>query len=128
MRTRHNADMNAVTVEPETEMALGESFDDYLEDFEAKLSPQGKVLQALLAAQYDLASQALSLRKAGKLTQSQLAERAGVNQSDISRLERGNANLTLASLNRISRVLGMRVGFVPLARASRLTSARAASS
>lgn len=43
------------------------------------------------------------------LTQQELAERSGVRQETISRLERGHANPTLGTLESLARVLGKRL-------------------
>ena len=49
------------------------------------------------------------------LTQKELAERTGINQADISKLERGNANPSLRTLQRLAAGMGMKVKieFVP---------------
>lgn len=43
------------------------------------------------------------------LSQPRLAELSGVQQSEISRIERGVANPTLSTIDRLSRALGLRV-------------------
>lgn len=55
-------------------------------------------------------------RSRAGLSQAQLAERAGVSQQLVSRLERGAVNATLATVQRIFAVLGkqLRVEAVPL--------------
>ena len=45
------------------------------------------------------------LRLDRQLTQRQLAKRAGLLQSDLSRIETGRANATTAELKRLARVL-----------------------
>ena len=40
------------------------------------------------------------------LSQQQLAEKTGINQSDISRIERGTANPSIQTLERIAKALG----------------------
>ena len=45
------------------------------------------------------------------LTQKQLAERTGIAQSDISKMEKGNANPSLRTLKRLAAWLGMRLKF-----------------
>jgi HTH-type transcriptional regulator/antitoxin HipB len=51
------------------------------------------------------------LRKEKKLTQSQLAEKLGMEKGQISKIENGKLNLTLATINKIASVLGARVNF-----------------
>lgn len=54
-------------------------------------------------------------RKESGLTQKELATRTGVDQADISKLERGGGNPTLALLQRLAQGMNMRVAveFVP---------------
>ena len=68
------------------------------------LDPEFSVIEAILKA-----------RKESGLTQKQLSERPGIAQTDISRLERGNANPSLRTLQRLAAGMGMRVKieFVP---------------
>ena len=44
-----------------------------------------------------------------ELTQKQLSERTGIAQADISKLERGNANPSLRTLQRLAAGMGMNV-------------------
>lgn len=47
------------------------------------------------------------------LTQKQLAEQTGIDQAEISRIERGQANPTTATLGALTRALGVDVRLVP---------------
>ena len=58
-----------------------------------------------------LAHKFKELRKQKKLTQSQLAEKLGMEKGQISRIENGRFNLTLATINKIASELGVRVNF-----------------
>lgn len=89
------------------------NFNDFLNEqmkdpaFKAEweaLDPECSVIEAILKA-----------RKESGLTQKQLSERTGIAQTDISRLERGNANPSLRTLQRLAAGMGMRVKieFVP---------------
>lgn len=51
------------------------------------------------------------------LTQEQVATRAGVRQSDLSRIECGKANPTQATLEKIAAALGARLTLAPLSEA-----------
>lgn len=51
----------------------------------------------------------IDARKVAGLTQKQLAERTGIAQADISKLESGNANPSLRTLQRLAAGMGMRV-------------------
>lgn len=66
-------------------------------EYEA-LEPVFTVMQAIMEAR----------AKTG-LTQKQLSERTGISQADISRLERGTANPSIKTLQRIANALGRRV-------------------
>lgn len=89
------------------------NFNDFLNEqrkdpaFKAEweaLDPEISVIEAILKA-----------RKESGLTQKQLSERTGIAQTDISKLERGNANPSLRTLQRLAAGMGMRVKieFVP---------------
>lgn len=62
------------------------------------LEPEFSIMQAMIDA-----------RKSSGLTQKQLAERTGITQADISKLENGNANPSLRTLQRLAAGMGMRV-------------------
>ena len=51
-------------------------------------------------------------REENGMTQKQLSERTGIAQTDISKLERGNANPSLRTLQRLAAGMGMRVKIV----------------
>ena len=62
------------------------------------LQPELTIAQAMIDA-----------RKESGLTQKQLSERTGIAQADISKLERGNANPSLRTLQRLAAGMGMNV-------------------
>ena len=79
------------------------NFNDFLNEqmkdpeFKAEwdaLDPEFAVIEAILAA-----------RKESGLTQQQLSERTGIAQTDISKLERGNGNPSLRTLQRLLQLL-----------------------
>ena len=51
----------------------------------------------------------IDARAAAGLTQKELAEKSGIAQSDISKLENGNANPSLRTLQRLAAGMGMRL-------------------
>lgn len=65
-----------------------------------------------LEPEYQLARQLIRARLDQQLTQAELAQKAGVKQAYIARLESGDANPTFESLNRIANVLNKRVKLV----------------
>lgn len=76
---------------------------DFRAEYEA-LEPEFSIIQAIIDA-----------RKTQNITQKQLAERTGIAQADISRLETGNANPTLKMLQRLAAGMNMsvKVEFIP---------------
>lgn len=86
-----------------------ETLEEQLKDPEFKkeydaLEPELTIIKALLSA-----------REASGLTQKDLAERTGIAQGDISKLETGNANPSLRTLQRLAAGMGMKLKleFVP---------------
>lgn len=82
-------------------------FNDYLKDQMADpafrqeweaLEPEFAIVQAIIDA-----------RKESGLTQKQLSERTGIAQADISKLESGNGNPSIKTLQRLAAGMGMRV-------------------
>ena len=65
-----------------------------------------------LAPEYELASALIEARLKKKLTQEELAKKAGVSRVVIARLEGGNGNPTMATVNRIASALGKKVRLV----------------
>lgn len=60
----------------------------------------------------------LEARRASGMTQRELSELTGIAQGDISKLEKGNANPSLRTLQRLADGMGMRLKleFVPVSR------------
>ena len=79
--------------------------DDFKKEYEA-LQPERAIIQAMIEA-----------RQRTGLTQKELSERTGIAQGDISKLERGKANPSLRTLQRLSAGMGMilHVEFLPIA-------------
>lgn len=57
----------------------------------------------------DIALQISETRKKKNITQVQLAKRAGMPQSQIARIESGNHNVTIGTLNRVASALDLKV-------------------
>lgn len=51
----------------------------------------------------------IDARKRSGLTQRQLAEKTGIAQADISKLENGNANPSLRTLRRLAAGMGLKI-------------------
>ncbi len=69
-----------------------------------EIRPEMDVIRALVDA-----------RTSQNLTQKQLAERTGINQADISKLENGTRNPSINLLKRLAEGMGMvlKIEFVP---------------
>ena len=80
--------------------------EDFKKEWDA-IEPEFAIIQAMIDA-----------RKSVGMTQKELAERTGIAQGDISKLETGSANPSLKTLQRLAERMGMRLKleFVPIAR------------
>ena len=95
------------------------SFDDFIQELEAEARAAGPEAIAELEAfrlHFSLARQLAERRRSQKLTQEQLATRSGIDQAEISRIERGQANPTATTLGALTRALGVDVRLVPATR------------
>lgn len=65
--------------------------------------------------EYALIRSIAAARKSKHMTQKELAEMTGIDQSDISKIETGNANPALSTLMRLAEGMGMvlHLEFVP---------------
>ena len=88
------------------------SYRDIAADRGARPSPESAAQREVLEKAYDIALQVIDLREKHGLTQAQLAERCGVDQGDISRIERGSTSPTARTLQRIAEALDADVRLV----------------
>lgn len=88
-------------------------FDDFLK--EKKQDIEFKTEYDLLEPEFAVIQAIINARKDNKLTQKQLAVRTGIAQADISKLENGNANPSIKTLQRLANGMGMklRLEFLP---------------
>ena len=77
--------------------------EDFRKEYEA-IQPEMDVIRAIVEA-----------RTSQNLTQKELAERTGINQADISKLENGTRNPSVNLLTRLADGMGMmlKIEFVP---------------
>ena len=80
--------------------------DEFKKEYEA-IQPELDVMRAIVEA-----------RISQNLTQKQLAERTGINQADISKLENGTRNPSLNLLKRLAEGMDMvlKIEFIPKAK------------
>ena len=71
--------------------------------------PSFKAEWDTLQPELTIAQAMIDARKESGLTQKQLSERTGIAQADISKLERGNANPSLRTLQRLADGMGMNI-------------------
>lgn len=92
---------------------MGTSFRDTLK--EQLKDPDFKKEYDSLEAEYQLINAIINARKTTRITQKQLSEKTGIAQSDISKIENGNGNPSLKTIERLARGMGMnvKVEFVP---------------
>ena len=78
--------------------------EEFRKEYEA-LQPERAVIQAIIDA-----------RQNSGLTQKELSERTGIAQGDISKLENGNANPSIRTLQRLAEGMGMmlKIEFLPV--------------
>ena len=88
---------------------FGEYLDEQLKNPEFQkewneLEPEFNTIQAIIDA-----------RKKCNMTQKELAEKTGIDQSDISKIETGNANPALSTLKRLAEGMDMvlKLEFIP---------------
>ena len=76
---------------------------EFRKEYES-IQPEFDVIKAMIAA-----------RTSQNLTQKELAERTGIHQADISKLENGTRNPSLNLLKRLAEGMGMvlKVEFIP---------------
>ncbi len=68
-----------------------------------------------LQPEFDVIRAIVDARTSQNLTQKQLAEKTGINQADISKLENGTRNPSINLLKRLAEGMGMslKIEFVP---------------
>jgi predicted transcriptional regulator len=75
-------------------------------------NPKFKEAYDALEPEFRLASELIAARISKKLTQEELAEKAGVSRVVIARLESGTTNPTIGTISRVASVLGKEVKLV----------------
>ena len=93
-----------------------EKFRDFLNE-ELK-DPELKAEYDALEPEYNIINALIEARKSQNLTQQDLSDRTGITQADISRIENGTRNPSLAMLKRLAEGLGMqlKLEFLPSSR------------
>lgn len=84
---------------------MAQTYDDYSAERRARLSPEGKVAVEVFSRAYAVGMALAGARQQRALTQSALAKLSGVEQADISRIERGLLAPTTPTLLRLVEAL-----------------------
>jgi DNA-binding XRE family transcriptional regulator len=84
---------------------MARTYDQVAAARRAALSEAGATQRVVFEGAYALAVQVMELREKHGLTQAELAKRSGVDQGDISRIERGSAMPSERTLLRIADAL-----------------------
>jgi DNA-binding XRE family transcriptional regulator len=85
---------------------MARTLSDYLEQSKRATSPAVMDARAVFDQAYGIARQVTEIREKHHLTQTELAEKTGIPQAQISRIERGVISPTSATLARIAEALG----------------------
>ena len=91
---------------------MARSYRDITAERHRRLAPEAEADRAVFEHAYAVAMQVVELREKHGLTQAQLAELSGVDQGDISRIERGATSPTAKTLQRIAGALDADVSLV----------------
>jgi len=84
-----------------------DNFDEYVTN---KLKdPEFRAEYDALEPEFSLVHAMIEARKTAGFTQKQLAERTGIAQGDISKIENGNGNPSLKTLKRIASAMDMKL-------------------
>lgn len=88
-------------------------FNDFLN--EQLQNPEVKAEYDALEPEFAIIQAMIDARKSKGITQKELSERTGIAQGDISKLENGNGNPSVRTLQRLANAMGMtlKIEFVP---------------
>lgn len=98
-----------------SKLGTGDDFTSFLEDLEREAHEEGPAAVAEMEAlheYYGLVGELIKLRRRRQMTQRQVEKATGIPQSEISRIESGRANPTLATLRTLVRSLGGEIRIV----------------
>lgn len=90
-------------------MSTWKDFMRELEEEVAADGPEAIIEHELMGARFSIAAAVEIERKRRKLTQQALAKACGLDQAEISRIEKGVPNPTLSTLVRVLTTLGLRI-------------------
>ncbi len=88
-------------------------FDDFVREVEDGSTDEERRELDAARARFKIGARLLQQRQAAGLSQQQLAAASGIAQADISRIERGQANPTVATLQALGAPLGVTLDYIP---------------
>jgi DNA-binding XRE family transcriptional regulator len=100
---------------PWKEDAMANEFNKLIEDIEKEARVEGPAAEQELKdlrAEFRCANQFIEARRARGLTQKQLSQLSGVDQSEISRIETGLSNPTYSTMTALAEPLRCSVGLI----------------
>lgn len=85
-------------------------------------NPEFRAEHEATRIEFEVAQALIDARTSMNMTQQELAERSGIRQSNISRIESGNCSPTVATLQLLAKGLGkqLSINFIPLKNESAL--------
>ncbi|MCX4323218.1 MAG: helix-turn-helix transcriptional regulator [Lachnospiraceae bacterium] len=80
------------------------------------LNPEFRAEREATRVDFEVAKALIEARTSLNMTQKELAERSGIRQSNISRIENGSCSPTIATLQLLAKGLGkqLSINFIPL--------------
>ena len=91
---------------------MTKNFEAFVREIEGQASPEERRELAAARARFRIGARILQQRLAAGMTQQQLADASGVDQADISRIERGQANPTAETLEALAAPLGVTLDLI----------------
>jgi DNA-binding XRE family transcriptional regulator len=109
--------MSTNSKSPDSKSPTNTSFKGYVADVERNNTPDAQRALDDSRRRFSLGARLLARRLAAGMTQRELARASGIDQAEISRIERGQSNPTVQTLHALGAPLGVVLDFA-LAEAS----------
>jgi len=90
---------------------MSTKFNDFVEEVERGADPEERRLLEDARRRFGIGAKLLDRRLAAGMTQRHLADASGIDQAEISRIERGQANPTAQTLQALGAPLGVSLDF-----------------
>jgi ribosome-binding protein aMBF1 (putative translation factor) len=92
---------------------MSTTFKKYVEEVERNATPDERRVLEESRRRFSIGARLLDRRLAAGMTQRQLATASGIDQAEISRIERGQSNPTVQTLHALGAPLGVTLDFAP---------------